>query len=521
MNNIIQTIKNVAIKYKLIFFIIIFVLLFCHIYSIENKIANADLSTMVLFSDDILNGNIFLNNWYLSGLTFLATDMLYFLLSVKLFGISSSSIFCALSLYITMCFISAFLLIRNDIKKITILDLIMFILLCGISFESIRLATCHNGCFVYSYLTIFFTAKYLKNQQNKYLFYSSILLILSVFSDYIIFMTAIVPILVYSCFQMFYNNDNKKYLNIIFSIVISIITGYFLLKVYIYNSTLEYNGEPAYFININIDAFTNKIILIVKELSLLFDIDCLTNKLLNINAIISLLRYIIIFLGIHLIYKNIEKCITNKNPDFVNFCLSLSVVLFFIIFLTTSYNSDIHTARYISFMPLSFAVLILREFSCFDNISKKQYILIFCLLLILLLNTLYCNTKKNDDRLELANRIISILEKNNLTNGINIDYWMSTSVTVFSKNKIKIRPIYLNPENRLEKFTWYTKEDWFNEPVQFVIINSSTDNAENFNDSVLSMKSKEIIDIHTYKIYILNKPYNNYYSFEEEINAQL
>ena len=420
-----------------------------------------------------------------------------------------------------MCFISAFLLIRNDIKKITILDLIMFILLCGISFESIRLATCHNGCFVYSYLTIFFTAKYLKNQQNKYLFYSSILLILSVFSDYIIFMTAIVPILVYSCFQMFYNNDNKKYLNIIFSIVISIITGYFLLKIYIYNSTLVYNVTPAYFININIDTLTNQIILIVKEISLLFDIDCFYNKLLNINIFIVFLKYIIIFLSIHLIHKNIEKCITNKNPDFVNFCLSSSIVLFFIIFLTTSYNSDINTARYISFMPLSCAVLILREFSCFDNISKKQYIFIFCLLLILLLNTLYCNTKKEDNRLEITNKIISILEKNNLTQGINTNYWISSSVTVFSNNKIKVRPIFINLDNKLEKYDWYTKEDWYNEPIQFVIIDSLSDNAENFNASVLKIKSKEIINIHTYKIYILNKPYNNYYSFEEEINAQL
>ena len=143
MNNFKETVLNITSKYKIPIICFIFLLVFCHIYIIQSHMyIESDLSNMVLEADDFLKGNFLLrgwnNEWFSTGITYLTTDLLYFLFSVGLFGISKTSVYLGCSLYAFMTFITAFLLIKDDLKKLTVSNLIIFLLICGLSFSFIK-----------------------------------------------------------------------------------------------------------------------------------------------------------------------------------------------------------------------------------------------------------------------------------------------------------------------------------------------------------------------------------------------
>ena len=171
---------------------------------------------MVLEADDFLNGNFFLrgwyNEWFSTGITYLTTDLLYFLFAVKLFGISKTSVFLGCSAYAFLSLIAAFLLIKDDIKKLSVLNLIFFICLCGMSFSLIKALHVHCGCFVWSYIIFLLTAKYFDNVNKKLFIPITILLSLSIFGDMITVTLTVLPIWIYSLCKIFHTKDFEKYL---------------------------------------------------------------------------------------------------------------------------------------------------------------------------------------------------------------------------------------------------------------------------------------------------------------------
>ena len=144
MKNIKESVLYMTSKYKLPIMCAIFVFIFFHIYTIQSHIfIESDLSNMVLEADDFLKGNILLkgwyNEWFSTGITYLTTDLLYFLLSVKLFGISKAGVYLGCSLYAFMSIITAFFLVKDDVKKLSVANLIFFLCLCGLSFSFIKI----------------------------------------------------------------------------------------------------------------------------------------------------------------------------------------------------------------------------------------------------------------------------------------------------------------------------------------------------------------------------------------------
>ena len=92
---------------------------------------NSDIFNFLLEAKDILSGNIFLNNWYLTGLLF-GNDLIYYIIGVLFFGVTTKGYQVSIFLiYITFIIVSIFLLkIKN--KNITWKKVLVFLLLVGI-----------------------------------------------------------------------------------------------------------------------------------------------------------------------------------------------------------------------------------------------------------------------------------------------------------------------------------------------------------------------------------------------------
>ena len=71
---------------------------------------DSDFASLVLEANDILSGNIFLNGWYLTGATFILSEMPFYLISSAIFNISVKSYIFAVSLMTWFMILSACLL---------------------------------------------------------------------------------------------------------------------------------------------------------------------------------------------------------------------------------------------------------------------------------------------------------------------------------------------------------------------------------------------------------------------------
>ena len=71
---------------------------------------DSDFASLVLEANEILSGNIFLNGWYLTGATFILSEMPFYLIGSAIFNISVKSYILAASLMTWFMIISACLL---------------------------------------------------------------------------------------------------------------------------------------------------------------------------------------------------------------------------------------------------------------------------------------------------------------------------------------------------------------------------------------------------------------------------
>lgn len=518
MKDIKESVLNITSKYKVPIMCAIFVFIFFHIYIIQSHIfIESDLSNMVLEADDVLKGNLLLkgwyNEWFSTGITYLTTDLLYFLLSVKLLGISKASVFLGCSLYAFMSIITAFLLVKDDIKQLTITNLIFFLCLCGLSFPFIKALHVHCGCFVWGYIIFLLTAKYLETKNRKILIPICILLTLSIFGDIIIVTLTILPIWLYSICKIFHTKDLDTYVPLIISSLTMFLIAALGLKLYLNAAGIAYNYQPLTFIA-GEDLFEN-IILVGKQIPLVFGAaEFYKHRILNpYTNYLSLIALTILIVSVYLIYKNIKESLTNKNTDFISICLSYSIIIQVALLLLTTYNNDLYNARYIAFMPINCAIIILRRYNYFETFPKKQYAIILSVLILTFFTSAFYSYNKYERKVS-TDYLQEILEKQHLTHGINNEYWSSSSITVASKNKIKVRNIEVSRKGKIIPSEWFSKKDWYDEPVEFVAVNIKADNA-NLLKNMYKDKAKKRIDFLEYNLFILKDEYRN------SVNSQL
>lgn len=470
-----KQVLDIINKRKSIFLIcLIFVLLFCYIFHIESNFIDGDRCIMILQSADILQGNIFLDNWYSTELSLGITELSFFLIAVKLFGITEKSVYFACSLSVFLCYVLSFLLIKDDIKKLTPLNLIILIMLAGFSNWLIKLSYGHCGCFVCSFLLLFLANKYLKKDKNIFLVLFIFLISLCIFGDYLIVPIVLVPIIICSLLKLFYACEIKKNLKLISFIAAGIFIGCIFVRLYLNNSTIIDNFQHKNFILFYQSQIYHYFLLTLREIAIMCGIENSNRNLLDIFAGLSLFRYFVVFISGYLVFINIKKSLTNDKPDFISSAMSYGIVLLFLSMCLTTYQIDIFTGRYLAFVPFFSAVIILRYFSNFENLPKRQFVIILLYLILSSITTVNLSHNDIDNPYfkNLRNSIISYLKDNNLHYGIANDFINSSPITVLTNNKIKVRIVDVDSDGNIVPFEWFAKKNWFNEPVEFVIVDT-------------------------------------------------
>ena len=156
---------------------------------------NADASCMILEADDILSGNLLLSNWSLTGVTFLTTDLPYYIIGTAIAGVSIHAYRIAVSLMFLIMMGCAILLCLYGAKK----KWLSFAVYSGLglvpTFYALSNAFVHTAVFSLFFLSVLFVLKFEQKPSKGNLIALGLILMLAVCGDGLAFVLMTLPLL--------------------------------------------------------------------------------------------------------------------------------------------------------------------------------------------------------------------------------------------------------------------------------------------------------------------------------------
>lgn len=485
---------------------------------------NSDYSNLVLEASDILSGNVFLSDWNLTGITFITTDLLYFIIGVAVAGTTVNAYYVAVILMYFTLLAGALFLLKTKGKRTNWIDVVIFLAVGGMpSIYACDILRAHTAVPAFTFFAIYFGIKayYLiattnKWQRNICFTMFTLLLTLCCAGDPIALIIAIVPIVLICLYNLTGNNIINKKLNIIFLSlsIASVILGKLIDTLFFMAGDANKNSFLEQKTFTDIDTIRDKFKIYLSSILGMFNASFFGEKLMTINTLWCFLRIIVVLFSFYIMFKSIYNFLKHRNTDMVSVVLSLGFLLMSLIFILTDIAVDINSARYIGYLPILSAVLIVRYFKYNDTlitriankkISKKSLIVVYSIVLILS-NLAPVDFKKP---VTSQDNLAKFLVENGLKNGY-AKFWNASHVTLASEGKVNVRAVVYDNDKNIQKFTWFCKNSWYTpDSSNFVVIENSDSSNDGFGITKESVKKcigkpGKVLSFENYTIYVYN-----------------
>lgn len=466
---------NRKLKYALWAIVPVYILLM--IYICMCIPIDADYSNIVLESNDILHGNIFLSDWNQTGISFVTTDILFFIIGSVIGGVSATSYYIGIGLMIATMVLLGFLLIEPSRRKWQ--DYVIFATLCALPCGfAISVLRAHTGSICWVLLSVWLINRELQKHEKKNLIITLIALTLGCMGDSVALIMGVIPIFLY-CIVDFVskNSDESKRpakRNVAIVTGSAVVLSFVCDKLYYLIGGANKNDFLGSKMFEEIDKWIPKFITYIKSIFLIGDASFFGENLIKADTLGYFLNAVVIVVGFILIFRNCAKFVKGTDNDFISTVLSLGIVVISIVFIITDVAVDVHSSRYLAYITVVFAVLLVRDrewLSECTRFSKSavSFLIVGAGIVILLFRTV--------DLLQLSREPASyaklgeFLESNGLEQGYAA-FWNASSTTVSSNNKVKVRAIenYGGTGSRFGMKNWFCKNSWYEEPANFVIV---------------------------------------------------
>lgn len=444
---------------------------------------HSDAASIILETQDILEGNILLSGWNLSTVSFYTTDILLYILMSIFFGPTSKLLYVVPAIiYAAIVVLSMFITYRfnNDYKVMK--TFLVFILL-GIPSTNVMSfflnGPIHMGT-IFLLLLSFLILQYIDiliDRRNIILFiiYFSTLSFAIIGDDFGIYFGAL-PIIISCILSLIRKRNVKNKLIILIITLISITFSKLLLYIIEITGGFIIPGETsATFLDYSL-IFTN-IMFSIEQLLYLFDANFFGQEIFSITTLSSILRCLILVIFIISTIYTIKNYI---NESLLTQVLVLSIILNYCAYTFSGYmTGDLHLVRYLLPFYIFGSILIININKIKLLRRKSIFYILFCIFLIFAISSIskiphtsYTSAENKFDHLS------NFLEQKGLYNGFG-EYWASNIVTLESENEIKIRAV-IPIENSLFSFNWLSKEEWYKEGANFFVIDSANNRYDDY-----------------------------------------
>ena len=443
-----------------------------NLYRMNELICNSDMANMVLEAKDVLNGNIFLKDWNLTGISFISTDLLFFVIGVALFGVSVEAyVFAAASMSFLLV-VASYLLIGKEKRVLGVL--ILGALACFPNLYCKSLLSIHTACFAMSYLSLYFITNYFDSKKKTYGVLAFLFLSMAICGDSLAIILMVLPMVLMAIYEFIFRNkediDFKKNLFICCFSVASVIIGKGFEKIYLHIGGANLNAYIGQKSFIGFEELYDKIVLFFSSLLGLVDADFSLKVVSEIPSLLAFGRAIIVIIGLVISIIEIVRFFKSKKYDYINTNLSIGFWCVALVYIFTNISVNNMTARYYVFAPCFLAIISARFLAhrCKDI---RQYVVYIIVAVILTLAAfVFGSGRMNNDTEKQYTELITALEENNLKNGYST-FWTSSIMTVVTHNDITVRHIQQNDSN-ISEYAYFSKNSWYDENANFIIVNA-------------------------------------------------
>ena len=462
---------------------VLYVFYLLHVFSARP--ADSDYANLILKADDMLHGNPFLRGWYNT-----SNDIVFFLISTAIFGVDHMSyILGCVLMFLTVVFITWLFIIRHVSPKNRTVCSFLFLLTAAFPSPGfVYAARCHLQCFALFLLSLMMFENWQKKGRKKYLILGIFVLGFAGAGDMLIFLTGFLPLFLVLAIRLYRQAirgeaPGRRALAILAGVVLSAVLASSMDRIFYMVGGAEktpFIMEQGFSTLKNIPHLLK---IYVTSIMWLFDCDYTLNRLVDPAALFTLVRLIVAWGALILALVHVLGFFLRKRRGDVQTVFSLSVILMSCAFVTTSVVIDMQNARYLSYFPFAFAVILLPALDGYINRhvisveAKKIFIPVLSVLLILF--SLWGAKKAmvggdvfDADRYNLMLR----LEENDLHSGYAM-YWDAGITTLYSKGDVHLRAIVSaeskeTGEEALTMYKWFCKKSWYDEYADFVVLNT-------------------------------------------------
>jgi hypothetical protein len=482
------------------------------------------MANMVLEANDIFHGNIFLSNWVLTGISFLTTDLLFFVIGVMGYGIHTNAFYVAITLMFVIFSFTSLLLFKWRDLKYNVINVLIWLsvgaLPIGISPQGL---TVHTAIWIYVFAACFFIDRMYQGEKpaadQKYTCTPPPILFvvcvaLGTIGDMIILVGLVLPVFVV-CFYLWLIDYNKSKFVIKLALlsIIGVAFGILIDKLYFIIGSAD---KRSYLFGTsfkNLNDIPDSFILYIKGLLGLFDADFTGKKAFHPKTLLCGLRFLIVVFGLYIIVKTIVGFFKGKNKDIVGVVLSIGFIVLSIFYIFTGVSVHINSTRYYAYTPILFSVLISRflheqaiwSLTLFPRKIRALYgVLAICAVLIYGVAGVspgqkWTKAAANNPYIELG----EILIDNGLENGYS-GFWDASVTTVTTKNQCKIRAVNSDGKSVMPMY-WFCKKSWYTEHSNFVVVRDGYGGINEKNVTAAFGEPHKILSVANFIIYVYDK----------------
>ena len=463
---------------------------------------NSDHANQILQSADILNGNILLSGWNLTGVSFYFSEIPFYILGTLIAGIDTWAYIIAAALMVICASLAGFRLAVSGKRDHMILTALMYLGLTGVpTLTWLGYLRGHCAIFIYFFLILMLVQKIYTNDGTRTAHWAAfaVLSACGCMSDMQLLIIGLGPLLLFCAGVLVRNEprfDWKKTARLAGTAVCGIAAGMAMDALLMKVGHINKNGflETRRFLDL--DRAVDKFLLMGKGILNVFR----TDLPLHGRGIIALLIAVVILLtALFFVIKVLSRFIRQGDGDPVSIILSISLLLMLAVcFITDIYTSE-DSARYIAYFPFAAGVLICRQI----RIKPSLPALLFPLAILACFHPLQTTRVESPQ-----DRLAAFLEENGLSYGYS-DFWNASHTTVASNDRVRVRSIrvrmpVLNVPSHAEMQNWFCKTEWYRpEYSNFVAFDGKNYlhvNEENIR--ILFGEPDRILDSGEYRVFV-------------------
>lgn len=428
------------------------------ISEISKQPINSDGACMLLEAKDVLSGNILLSDWHLTGVSFITTDLPWFVVSVAVFGVSLRAYHLACFLMYAFMVLCALPLVFYRVSD----RLTAFFALLGSGLVPTTYALSHSfvhtSVFGLSFLAVYLVIRFNDTGKRSFLVLFSIVTCLACCGDRTALLLIVLPAVLLAIIGKIKRSAG------VFA-VLSCVFGMAFEKLYCLIGGADWNDYyTSYFSEIseiprNIGLYIEYVLRLINS--------CFFGKdLFSVKTAVFAVKILVCAFALFLLGREIKKLIKNKDFDIPSVMLGMGFITMTAVLWLTTYTTDITTGRYIAFLPMMLAISVARNFKptgFLRIISAALGIMLFA-----------SSVMPHGSPYSAENsfsRLSSYLERENLTEGYAA-FWDSSVLSAYSGGKLSVRAIKYE-DGRLSPRVWFCKNSWYDEPASFIIVRNS------------------------------------------------